>query len=130
MGIFSKKSKDTARAMFYDGELQGFTANTPCTFRADITDLLISRINPVVQAAQPLERIKTAEIMPEADYMRLHKGVDTAQVKLPRWTLRIVYTAQDGAEKELVFWFVTQDYKGVKGLVELIQPAAPASYTL
>lgn len=48
MGIFSKKSKDTARAMFYDGELQGFTANTPCTFRADITDLLISRINPVV----------------------------------------------------------------------------------
>lgn len=115
MGIFSKKSKDTARAMFYDGELQGFTANTPCTFRADITDLIISRINPVVQVALPLERIKTAEIMPEADYMRLHKGVDAAQ---------------DGAEKELVFWFVTQDYKGVKGLVELIQPAAPASYTL
>lgn len=130
MGIFSKKSKDTARAMFYDGELQGFTANTPCTFRVEITDLIISRINPVVQAALPLERIKTAEIMPEADYMRLHKGVDAAQVKLPRLTLRIVYTAQDGAEKELVFWFVTQDYKGVKGLVELIQPAAPASYTL
>ena len=130
MGIFSKKSKDTARAMFYDGELQGYTANTPCTFSEDITDLLISRINPVVQAALPLERIKTAEIMPEADYMRLHKGVDTAQVNLPRRTLRIVYTAQDGAEKELVFWFVTQDYKGVKGLVELIQPAAPASYTL
>lgn len=55
MGIFSKKSKDTARAMFYDGELQGFTANTPCTFRVEITDLIISRINPVVQAALPLE---------------------------------------------------------------------------
>ena len=48
MGIFSKKSKDTARAMFYDGELQGFTANTPCTFRADITDLITNTIGGMV----------------------------------------------------------------------------------
>lgn len=130
MGIFSKKNKDTARAMFYDGELQGFTANTPCTFRVEIADLIISRINPTVEAALPLERIKTAEIMAEADYMRLYKGVEAAQVKLPRWTLRLVYTAQDGAEKALAFWFVPQDYKGVKRLVDTIQPTAPTSYTL
>jgi len=130
MGIFSKKSKDTARAMFFDGDLQGFAANTPCTFRVESADLIISRINPAVQVTLPLARIKKAEVMAEADYMRLHKGVEAAAGKIPRWTLRLVYAAQDGAEKALAFWFVPQDYKGVMGLVGLIQPSAPASYTL
>lgn len=132
MGSFGKKQKGVARAMFYDGELQGFMLNIPVMLHIENGILIIERTNPEVQARLPLDRVKLAEAIGENVYLQLYKGTDLQIQKgdIRRCVLRIVYLTQDGLEKTIAFWCTVFGLKEVENLVAQLNPPAPGVYNL
>lgn len=135
MGLFSKKEKykEEVRVVFYEGELKGFTYDTPCRLLLQKDELQITKINPNIVVHLDRRSVLGLTWLPEIEYMKKYKGTDITQKKdnIPRSFYILDYLDKERIKKQLVFWGTSKEtLKVMKMQKELLKDIQSNSYEI
>lgn len=150
MGLFGKKKEKSdngiiagTNAMYYDGGLQGFSANDP-VFVA-LTENALTVMKPVKGKESLTVSLDRSRILgmdvytEEKQYMLKYRGDDSTTHKPSKLLgaaaeksyFVINYTAKDGTQKRLDFWCPKLDaMKAMAMKNKLMKSATPGSYEI
>ncbi|MBE5987148.1 MAG: hypothetical protein E7250_05420 [Paenibacillaceae bacterium] len=134
MGLFGKRVDipDGIKIQFYDGELPGFICNFPCQLLLMDDKVRITKVNPYVEVFLNKAKIKSIDILREAEYMAKYKGNAATTALMGSKDYYIInYTSSDGVQKHIDFWGTpAESIKIMKMRKQILNNATISNYEL
>lgn len=125
----NKKIQKGIRAVYYGGELNGFTPNCATQIFFEENNLIITRINPDLKVTLGINKIQGIEIYNEEEYMiKYYGGAPVNKKEIPK----IFFVINYGHEKDHIdFWCTTFEFGKIKKIQQkLISNNTVEDYTL